>query len=459
MGFWEAGPVAMDLLIVLTLLGVVAATRRLVPALSRLLVPDAMWAGLAALVLGGTGLGWLPLDPEHLEILVYHALALVFIAVALRSPSGQAGTAGARSVAFAIPVLLSIQGLIGLVVVWLWTVVGADAEPTLGLLLPFAFEQGPGQALSIGAAWEEAFGLEHGGQLGLILAAAGFGWCFVIGVPLLHLARWRGWVQAAPTGRGQGSEEVEPVVPPAAVHGAGLDPLTRQLAVIGIAYLLAYLIVAWLASLLAAQEAVAPMLWGFHFIMAMLVAMGLRQLLVRVPAGEGVLDDDLLTRFAGAVVDVATVAALGAVRIDLVAANLGVIVTVTAIGALGTALTCVWVSRRAFRDEPFPHALVLFGVGTGTLPTGLALLRAHDPELAGPTTADMVVGSALAIPVAAPLLLWALPFVASSVAGGHIGTGVAVLGAYLLAMLVGWRWLGGLRITRPLAALWPGSST
>ena len=122
---------------------------------------------------------------------------------------------------------------------------------------------------------------------------------------------------------------------------------------------------------------------------------------------------------------------------------------------MSTAVVCLWTSRRAFVDEPFPHALVLFGTGTGTLPTGLALLRAHDPKLSGATSSDMVVGSALAIPVTAPLLLWALPFAASTTADGRPLTAAAVLGLYLVAVVVAWRTVGGLRLKRPLGSLWP----
>ena len=50
-------------------------------------------------------------------------------------------------------------------------------------------------------------------------------------------------------------------------------------------------------------------------------------------------------------------------------------------------------------------ALVLFGAATGTLATGLALVRLEDPELEGPVATGAVLGAAASMPLSIPLLL------------------------------------------------------
>ena len=142
-----------------------------------------MVAGFAGLVLGtwatgalqqGEGadvsplLGLFALDIGTLELIVYQGLAVIFIAVGLQEPVKTKGGSGARSVAFALPMFAAIQAIVGL------SIAAALAlHPGFGSLLPLGFQQGPGQALSLGEAWEST-GLVDGGQVGLIIAAAGF---------------------------------------------------------------------------------------------------------------------------------------------------------------------------------------------------------------------------------------------------------------------------------------------
>lgn len=449
MSFWQGGAV-LDLLLVLSALALAYAARRWLPGISRLSVPDAMWAGLGLMLLGPTGLGLLSFDPDTLETLVYHALAVVFLAIALRSP-GPRGGAGTRGVAIAVPFLSALQAVIGIGLALL-----LGQHPGVGALLAYAFEQGPGQALSIGAAWESSAGVEEGGQIGLIMAALGFGWCFLLGVPLVHLGRRLGWAGAhRATGPALQAPEQE------AQHtdvAGGLEPLTVQLAALGALYLLTFAALQGLAWLLSFDEHLAAMVWGFHFVVAMVVALLARKLLVEVAGQRDVLDDTLLTRVASSVVDLATAAALGAVRLDVAAANALPLLLITGVGAVLTALACVWAARRVFQDDPLGHALALYGTATGTLPTGLALLRAHDPELQGPAASNMVLGSAASIPFAAPIYLFLLPYAALGVPGARLSQaliGLALLVAVVLLMLLMWRYWAGMRLLRPLWHPWP----
>ncbi len=450
MRFWEGGAL-LDVLIALSALGCAHAARRLVPAIGKLAVPDAMWAGVALMLLGSSGLGWVPVNPETLESVVYHALALVFLAIGLRAP-GPKATRSARGVAVAVPFISAVQAAVGLGVA-----LAIGLHPATGVLLPYAFEQGPGQALSIGVAWEDSAGLVDGGQIGLIMAAVGFGWCFLLGVPLVLLGRRLGWERlgAAPPGA-RSAMTADPALH--AEPGGGLEPLTVQIAFGGGLYLLTWVALLGLARLLSFNEHLAAMVWGFHFVVAMLLAIGARKLLVDVAGRHDVLDDGLLTRIAGAVVDIATVCALGAVRLDIAAEHAVPIVLITSLGTLFTALVCIWAARRAFPHDPFGHLLALFGTATGTLPTGLALLRAHDPELTGPAASNMVLGSAASIPLAAPLYMVLLPYAALGQGpdqAPHAWLGLLLLVVSVVALVLLWRLWGGMRPASPWWALWP----
>ncbi len=63
-------------------------------------VPVALRAGIAAMVLGPAALGWLPLSTDALEFMVYHALGLVFLVVALTPTASRERSSDARASAF-----------------------------------------------------------------------------------------------------------------------------------------------------------------------------------------------------------------------------------------------------------------------------------------------------------------------------------------------------------------------
>lgn len=274
-----------------------------------------------------------------------------------------------------------------------------------------------------------------------------------MGIPLVALGKARGWI-SAPTPRVAEAS--------AHAHAARLPPgtlevLTGQIVAIGVVYLLTFGLLKLLVWAFAGMPGIAAMLWGFHFIGGALVALPVRAVLARRPA-DNPLDDETLGRIGGLAVDILTCAALAAVEIAVLRANLGVLLLVSTLAGVFTLWLSVWLARRAFPEEPFEHALVLFGMATGTLPVGLALLRMIDPELRGSVPSSCVIGSAGSILTAAPLYLIVLNIPVQRWPEGHPGAGwltVGLLVAYLVALFVGWRLVGPLRFLRPLGAMWP----
>mgnify|MGYP000220801082 CR=1 FL=1 len=226
MSFWES-PALITALVIAGLLALAEALRG-VPAVRRTAVPACILAGILGLVLGPDVADVLPVDRSILESVVYHGLAIVFIAVALQSPPQSTAGLGAsvKAFSFAIPVMITLQTAVGLAAVLaLGLLAGEAMHPGFGLMLPLGFEQGPGQALSLGAAWE-AGGMESGAQIGLIVATLGFVWSIVIGLPLVLWGRRKGLLSPLTTNVDDEAEA------PARSAAGGLDALTRQVAVI-----------------------------------------------------------------------------------------------------------------------------------------------------------------------------------------------------------------------------------
>jgi ESS family glutamate:Na+ symporter len=406
---WQS-PFVATALVVGCLLGVGALIERLTR------IPGPILAGVLGLVGGPSLLGVLPFDVGVLESGVYHALGLVFVCLGLRERTPGAA-ADAPSMAFAVSLTVAVQTVLGLGIA-----LGIGAHPGLGLLLPLGFEQGPGQALAIGTAWE-ASGLVDGGQLGLILAAMGFLWAIVVGVPLALLGVRRGWrtFDGGPT-------EV-----PVTAHTA--QPLTLSLAHVAVVYSATYALCAGLASLAAGLPDIAAMVWGFHFVLGALLGTGVRAALDRLKVDTG-LDDGHLGALSGSVVDAATVAALAAIQLAILTANWWPIVLLSTAGGVATLLLAFGLGWWGFRAAPFEHALLWFGMSTGTLPVGLALLRTIDPDLRSPAPASAVYGMAFAIAGVAPTVLILHPMAVT----GRPLEALGLMVVWSAVLVGGWAW-------------------
>jgi ESS family glutamate:Na+ symporter len=410
-----------------------------------------MVAGFLGLLLGPSFLAVLPIQTDVLERVVYHGLALMFITVALRSPAQAGATAsGVRGFAFGLPLLVLSQAILGLVLVFVWSAAVRPLHPGVGLMVPLGFSQGPGQALALGSAWE-ATGMEDGAQLGLIMAAMGFVFCVGMGAPLLAVARRLGWVSEVVGEARQAQAEVVPAAAP-----GGMEPLTRQVAAVAAVYLAAWGVIQLIVWALGDRPQAVATVYGFHFVLGTLLALAARKLLGGMGHGE-LLSTPLLSRMAALVVDVVTVSAIAAVQLEVIREWWAVVLVFSTLAGTLTAGLSVWVARRAFPDAPFEYALVLFGAATGTLATGLALLRLVDPELRGPVPSGAVLGAAASLPLSIPLLLL-LQVPATGWPDSHPGASLTALGVlvvYGVGVAVAWWWWGGFRWLRPALSLWP----
>ena len=149
------------------------------------------------------------------------------------------------------------------------------------------------------------------------------------------------------------------------------------------------------------------------------------------------LDDDTLTRISGFSVDFMVAGALAAISLVFVGKFWLPILVMSTICGLMVFVTVPWMSSRMFRDFKFERMLMLYGVSTGTLSTGLALLRVMDPEFKSKVSSDYMLSAGLTFVLAIPFILCinlpAKAYVTGSMSYYWIMMGVAVL--YLLYVL------------------------
>jgi ESS family glutamate:Na+ symporter len=425
-------------------------------------VPDGITAGALALLLGPDVLAIAPLEHSGLESGVYHGFAIVFIAVGLQAaPRADASLEGrtrssARSLSFAFVALSVLQSLLAFAMLAVWAAsTGTENHPGLGFMVTLGFAQGPGQALSFGSAWEK-LGMADGAQIGLAFAALGFAWCCVLGVPLVAYARRRGWIDALPP-RTIASAVDRPQVDVEVRTTTAMEPLTLGLVVIACVYALVFASLLGITSLLPSGSSIGATMWGFHFLVGSALAIALRKLSDRARTPLP-LHDDLLARVAVVAVDFTTAAALGAIQLHTLGRYLVPILVLSSAGGLFTLWISLWLARRAFPEAPFSHALLLYGTCTGTVPTGLALLRMVDPELRGPVARSTVIAVTASVPLGFPLFMGVMPLAVSRWPSGYwpsVLLPLALLAIYAVVLALLWRRAASLRWLRPLRSLWP----
>ena len=421
---------------------VAAFLRSKIPFIRKSMMPVAVLAGFLLLIL--KQLGVIRVNNEILETLVYHGIALGFIAMSLRVPGKDQSRAekltGMKSGALIVSTYL-VQGIVGLIITILisWTLMPGLFKAA-GLLLPMGFGQGPGQANNIGASYQ-AMGFTNGHSFGLAIAAAGYLCACIVGVVMVNvLARRRSAVQKAAASEQelsvdyfQDSEEI-PV-------SDSVDKLSVQLALIFIVYLLTYLVTWGLTSgISSVSEGLAntlnSLLWGFNFIVGSALAILLRFLLGKAKKAQVIVhqyqNNYLLNRLSGFFFDVMIVAGIAAINMeDLRGLWLPFLLLVIA-GAVITWLYLSVVCKRIYRGYYEEGLISMYGMLTGTISSGVLLLREIDPELGTPAANNLITGSSFGILFGAPVLVL-ITLAAKSDVMCYVTVGLAAV--YLVILL------------------------
>ena len=379
------------------------------------MLPVAVLAGF--LLLFAKIIGLVKIDQAMMEMLVYHGIALGFIAMSLRVPpekdKQKNDLTGLKSGAVIVSSYL-VQGVTGLLITLLLSfTVMPNLFQASGLLLPMGYGQGPGQANNVGSSYE-ALGFAGGRSFGLAIAAAGYLVACVVGVVILNVLSRRGKigktrssaVELPSADFFQGKDEI-PV-------SDSIDKLSIQFALVLLVYVMTYLC-AWgiTSGLSAVSEGLAntlnALIWGFNFIIGAALAMLVRVLLDHGKR-TGIIfrqyqNNYLLNRMSGFFFDVMIVAGIASINPEDIRGLWLPFVLLAVAGAVVTWIHLTFVCRAVYRDYYYEGLISMYGMLTGTISSGVLLLREIDPDLATPAANNLVVGSSFGIVLGAPVLV------------------------------------------------------
>ena len=345
-----------------------------------------------------------------LETITYHALALGFIASTLKSGGGKLTRQRTNEIFNTGVTTVStylLQAVVGFGITIIASFVISGFFKAAGVLLPFGFGQGTGQALNYGTIYETEFGFEGGKSFGLTIAALGFLSAALGGV--LHLAIIRRGKGMRRLGEENDSLDTEKLQKENEIPWQGsMDKLTVQVAIIALCYMLTYFLMMLLGKLLPGMKSV---IYGFNFLIGVLTATLVKVIInllrkIKVIKKEYV-NDFLMTRAGNSCFDIMVVAGIAAIRLGVLKQYWGIMVILGVVGLVITYAYNYLVAKVLFphyREEQF---LMMFGMLTGTASTGIILLREIDGEFKTPAADNMVYQNFPAIVFGFPIMLLA----------------------------------------------------
>lgn len=396
--------------------------KRRVPGLKESLIPTSVLGGAILLIIAaiykaitGNVMFDAPIfngkGTDSLEVITYHALALGFIASALKTNGGRITkqrTVEIANTGITTVATYLLQGIFGLGIGLVAAIFINDFLPAAGVLLPFGFGQGTGQALNYGIIYETDYGFVGGKSFGLTIAALGFLSASIGGV--IHLNVLKRKNRLVKSKRCDGSTHKERVETYNEIPmQESMDKLTVQIALIIVAYLAAYFIMFGLGKLLPGMRA---LLYGFNFLIGVLTATILkvclnfcyRKRIIR----RKYTNNFLMTRISNFFFDLMIVSGVAAIRLDALEKYWGLMLIFGLVGAIITYVYNRIIAKKLFPDYYEEQFLMMYGMLTGTASTGTILLREVDGDFKTPASDNMVYQNFPAIALGFPMMFLAI---------------------------------------------------
>ena len=374
-----------------------------------LLIVAAIYKGITGDVMFDTAI-FNHTGTDNLEVITYHALALGFIASSFKTTGGKLTKQRSLEIFNTGVTTVStylLQAIFGFAITLVATLVMKNFFAAAGVLLPFGYGQGTGQALNYGTIYETQFGFVGGKSFGLTIAALGFLSASIGGVIHLNVMKKRG--KLVLSNRSDGSLHTDAIESDSEIPmQESMDKMTVQIALIIVAYIGAYLLMMLLGNLLPGMKAV---IYGFNFLLGVLSAT-LIKLVLNFLHDKNIMkkkytNNFLMTRASNFFFDIMVVAGVAAIRLDILESFWGIILILGVVGAIITYIYNRIVAKALFADYAEEQFLAMYGMLTGTASTGIILLREVDGEFKTPVSDNLVYQNFPAIVFGFPMMFLA----------------------------------------------------
>ena len=405
--------VQMGLLLIFLVLG--NTLRRTIPLFRKCLIPSALLGGavLLALNIFTKQFGFVMVDNRLMQVITYHCLAIGFAAMTLKTEKSTHRTN--RTQVFEFGALQGgtymLQAFVGLSITLIMFLLTCHGEKVVsyvcGLILPLAYGQGPGNALSwdINFTNTPAAQFAGNGSFGLSLASIGFVVASVFGVLYINIFKKRGKLVVRSSRAS--TEFVDQTNPNGdeIPDNESVDKFTMQMGFVALAYALSFGFMCLLGVISDFTNSIA---WGFNFLWASLAAMLIKAIVKKLRKNRLMtreyINNYQMDRISGFFFDLMIVAGVAAIEINDIKNYILPIVVLSVIGALITYAYIRLVAKECFKGFENEFFLMSFGTLTGTASNGMILTKEIDPGLRTPTSSLYILSNFPAMVMIAPLL-------------------------------------------------------
>ena len=380
--------------------------RRSIPFLRKSFIPSALIGGVL-LALVGLFIRWVSpsdyelIDKDIMKIVTYHALAIGFIATTLKVTSKEKKSGiGSLSIQNGLitGTTYMLQAVFGIITVFIFVWLGAKISDKSGIILPLAFGQGPGNAMT----WDMNFGIAKG-SFGLALASIGFIVASVVGVIYLNIYKRRGEIVR---NENLASRRVEEFVEEHEIEDSdSVDKMSIQIGIVAICYAITFGIMCAL-SFTKFTKGIA---WGFNFIFGVIAATLVKAILGLLFKKKVIkhkyINNYQMDRISGFAFDLMIIAGVAAIDINHIKDYIWVLIALTVVGTIVTFFFVKYMTKHCFKGLEHEMFLVNFGTLTGTASNGMILLREVDSSFQTRASDIFVISQFPAMVAVAPILL------------------------------------------------------
>lgn len=390
-------------------------SRRTIPLFRKCLIPSALLGGALLLVVNVVSkqFGFAVVDNRLMQVITYHCLAIGFAAMSLKTERRSHNINKTQVLEFGALQggCYMLQASVGLIITLVMFALTRHGDKVIsyicGLILPLAYGQGPGNALSwdINFTNTPAAQFSGNGSFGLSLASIGFVVASVLGVLYINIYKKRGTLKvrdARPTGElidqtNLSGEEIP--------DNESVDKFTIQSGFVALAYALSFVFMCLLGVLSDFTNSIA---WGFNFLWASLSAMLIKFVVKRLRQynlmHRDYINNYQMDRISGFSFDLMIVAGVAAIEINDIKNYILPVLILSAVGAVITYIYIRKVSKECFKGFEHELFLMCFGTMTGTASNGMILTKEIDPGLRTPTSGLYILSNFPAMVMIAPLL-------------------------------------------------------
>ena len=403
--------VQLGLLLIFLMVGNIL--RRKIPLFRNCLVPSALLGGAMLLLVNiiTKQFDLVLVDNRLMQVITYHCLAIGFAAMSLKTEKSAHKTSKAQVLEFGAlqGATYMLQAFVGLGITLVLFLLTRHGDKIIsyvcGLILPLAFGQGPGNALSwdINFTNTPAAQFAGNGSFGLSLASIGFVVASVFGVLYINIHKKRGDLRVR---KGTPVDQTLSVSEESELPDSeSVDKFSLQVGFVAIAYALSFGFMVLLGKLSAFTNSIA---WGFNFLWASLAAMLIKLIVGRLRRHKVMhrkyINNYQMDRISGFAFDLMIVAGVAAIEINDIKNYILPIVILSLVGTIITFVYIRKVSKECFKGFEHEFFLMSFGTLTGTASNGMILMKEVDPALRTPTSSLYILSNFPAMVMIAPLL-------------------------------------------------------